>query len=82
MSSQMLDRTRKVRPDLTTTALLMAMRCNRSDIVSLLLSVNSTEIMPVKEAIAAGHVANFQAFLWHGWGVNAPVEHDGPSALG
>ncbi|KAI7495836.1 hypothetical protein KC367_g7134 [Hortaea werneckii] len=38
--------------------------------------------MPVKEAIRAGYVANFQAFLWHGWDVNEPVEHDGPSALG
>ncbi|KAI6861923.1 hypothetical protein KC343_g12539 [Hortaea werneckii] len=45
-------------------------------------TVSSTKVMPVKEAISAGHVANFQAFLWHGWDVNEPVEHDGPSALG
>lgn len=82
MASQMSDRTGSIRPDLTASALLMALYCNRSDILSLLLAVSSTKVMPVKEAIRAGYVANFQAFLWHGWDVNEPVEHDGPSALG
>lgn len=82
MSSQNSDQISSARPDLTATALLMALHCNRSDILSLLLAVSPTKVMPVKEAISAGHVANFQAFLWHGWDMNEPVEHDGPSALG
>ncbi len=38
--------------------------------------------MPVKEAIRAGHVANFQIFLYNGWDINEQVDLDGPPALG
>ncbi|KAK4561030.1 hypothetical protein LTR86_004985 [Recurvomyces mirabilis] len=75
------DYTGPVPPGFTTSALLSALSINRPDIVSLLLSVEP-DGLPIKEAIAAGHSANFQAFLWHGWDVNGSVERDGPSALG
>jgi len=81
VTRQMLDHRGKIRPGFTTSANLMALQCNRSDILSLLLSTSSTKVMHVKEAISAGYVAHFQALLWNGCHNNAPVEHDGPSAL-
>ncbi len=79
---QMLDHAGKIRSVFTSTALFMALQCDRSDIVSLLLSTRSTIRMPVKEAIRAGHVANFQIFLYNGWDINEQVDLDGPPALG
>ncbi|KAK1073552.1 hypothetical protein LTR74_001693 [Friedmanniomyces endolithicus] len=81
-SPQMLDHAGKIRPVFTATALLMALQCDRSDILSLLLFTSSTIRMPVKEAIRAGHAANFQAFLHSGWDINEPVDLNGPPALG
>jgi len=62
-SHQMLDHAGQIRPVFTSTALYMALQCDKSDILSLLLSTRSTVRMPVKEAIHAGYVANFEAFL-------------------
>ena len=69
-------------PALTVSALLLALKLNRADIVSLLLCMAPLPSLPIKEAILAGHCSNFQAFLWQGWDINEPVELDGPSALG
>ncbi|KAK0270009.1 hypothetical protein LTR35_014475 [Friedmanniomyces endolithicus] len=82
VTKQMLDHTSKIRPLFTATALVMALQCNRSDILSLLISTNSAIRMPVKEAILAGYVANFQAFLYNGWDINEQLDLDGPPALG
>jgi len=82
VTKQMLDHTSKIRPLFTATALVMALQCNRSDIISLLLSTNSAIRMPVKQAVHAGYVANFQAFPYNGWDINAQLDLDGSPALG
>ena len=45
-------------------------------LTAMLLSTGEDSTFPVKEAINAGHQANFQAFLWHGWDINQPLERE------
>lgn len=82
LSRPALDQEGNIFPALTASAKSIALSRNRPDILSLLLSMNTPKSLPIKEAIRAGHVANFDVFLWHGWDVNEPVEMDGPAALG
>ncbi|KAH9817778.1 Ankyrin repeat protein [Teratosphaeria destructans] len=78
----MCDESGRLHPALTVDALLLALHNQRPDVVSLLLAASFIGNLPIKEAIKIGSITNFEAFLWHGWDIDEPVELDGPSALG
>jgi ankyrin repeat protein len=58
------------------------MALGRADIVSLLLSLRGTPTGEVEMALRFGQLCNFEALLWNGWDINAPILPTGPTALG
>lgn len=72
----------EIHASLTASALRLAMVQGRADIVSLLVSVRGTQTGEEEMALSAGHICNFEALLWNGWDINAPILPTGPTALG
>lgn len=72
----------EIHASLTAQALRLAMVQGRADIVSLLVAVRGTQTGDAEMALSAGKIGNFEALLWNGWDINAPILPTGPTALG
>ena len=78
----MLHSTGKIASQHINTAVQMALRTNRADIVSLLLAASSRDRLPSRQALGMEHIANFQALLYNGWDINEQIGGiSGPATL-